>query len=211
MKTIVFCDDCWHPGETVRLGLASLCAAGFDFEFPGDDTERLPEILRDYSMILLAKANMISGQNQSPWLTADLAAVFQDHLRRGGGLVVVHAGVSRYESSPVMRKLMGGAFLRHPDQCAVTLEPQSDHPLTSGVTIFTVCDEHYFMTMFDSSSDVFLYSRSEHGTQPAGWTRVIENNGRVCVLTPGHNLEVWQHPEFQKLLLNALRWAAKLN
>jgi type 1 glutamine amidotransferase len=46
--------------------------------------------------------------------------------------------------------------------------------------------------------------------QPAGWTRA-EGAGRVCVLTPGHNLEVWLHPEFQKLLLNACRWTAKLN
>jgi hypothetical protein len=31
------------------------------------------------------------------------------------------------------------------------------------------------------------------------------------VLTPGHNLEVWLHPDFQKLLHNGLTWLAKLN
>jgi type 1 glutamine amidotransferase len=66
------------------------------------------------------------------------------------------------------------------------------------------------MSLNDAQADVFLRSHSKHGVQPAGWTR-IEGEGRVCVLTPGHNLEVWRHPEFQKLLLNALRWAAKMN
>lgn len=34
---------------------------------------------------------------------------------------------------------------------------------------------------------------------------------RVCVLTPGHNLEVWLHPGFQALLRHALNWCATLN
>lgn len=43
--------------------------------------------------------------------------------------------------------------------------------------------------------------------QQGGWWRE-EGDGRVCVLTPGHNAEVWVHPEFQTLLRNALLWCA---
>jgi hypothetical protein len=32
----------------------------------------------------------------------------------------------------------------------------------------------------------------------------------VCVLTPGHNVEVWQHPSFQALLVNGLDWCGKV-
>jgi type 1 glutamine amidotransferase len=52
---------------------------------------------------------------------------------------------------------------------------------------------------------VFLTTVSEHGTQPGGWTR-LEGQGRVCVLAPGHNLEVWLAPAYQTLIANALRW-----
>ena len=41
--------------------------------------------------------------------------------------------------------------------------------------------------------------------RPGGWTRE-EGTGRVCVLTPGHNVEVWLHPIYQALLGNTLRW-----
>ncbi|CAN5509301.1 hypothetical protein BH10CHL1_BH10CHL1_18130 [soil metagenome] len=51
---------------------------------------------------------------------------------------------------------------------------------------------------------------SRHGTQPGGWTR-LEGDGRVCVLTPGHNLEVWLDPSYQILLGNALRWCGKVD
>jgi type 1 glutamine amidotransferase len=78
------------------------------------------------------------------------------------------------------------------------------------VETFTVRDEHYIMAFEGSPAEVFLHSRSEHGVQPAGWTRNADG-GRVCVLTPGHNEEVWRHPSFQKLLSNSLCWAAKTN
>jgi type 1 glutamine amidotransferase len=125
-------------------------------------------------------------------------------------LVTVHAGTSRYEKLNLMNDLIGGAFTRHPDPCEVRIEPRNGHPLTAGVSAFTVKDEHYFMQMDAKDADVFLHSHSVHGVQPAGWSRAV-GAGRICVLTPGHNLEVWLHPEFRKLLANALRWAAKVN
>jgi type 1 glutamine amidotransferase len=66
------------------------------------------------------------------------------------------------------------------------------------------------MVLDDGEADVFMTTTSEHGTQPGGWTR-LEGEGRVCVLTPGHNVEVWLHPSFQALLRNALNWCAKVS
>jgi type 1 glutamine amidotransferase len=90
----------------------------------------------------------------------------------------------------------------------VTVEPQAGHLLTAGSTPFAAVDEHYQMALDDDQADVFLTTISEHATQPGGWTRT-EGQGRVCVLTPGHNLEVWVQPSYQTLLLNALRWCSR--
>ena len=62
--------------------------------------------------------------------------------------------------------------------------------------------------MDDPQVDVFMTTRSEHGEQPAGWRRT-EGTGELRYRTPGHNLEVWLHPSYQALLLNALRWCGK--
>jgi type 1 glutamine amidotransferase len=105
-----------------------------------------------------------------------------------------------------MNEMMGGAFERHPDLCAVALEPVSNHPLARGMVPFTVYDEHYFMKITGAPPDVFLHSRSRYGVQPTGWTRGLAGGGRVFVLTPGHHLEVWLHPEFQKLLRDGMNW-----
>jgi type 1 glutamine amidotransferase len=210
LRVLVLCDDPWHPAATVRQGLEPLRAQGFDFEFLEDGAAWSAVRMGQFPLVVLAKANITSPTVSSPWLLENTQSAFSDYLRCGNGLVVIHAGTSRYEQLPAMLNVTGGAFVSHPDQCAVTILPKTSHPLTAGVLPFTVCDEHYFITMSDTKADIFLHSQSKHGVQPAGWTRT-EDAGRICVLTPGHHLEVWLHPSFQKLLLNALRWAAKLN
>jgi trehalose utilization protein len=92
------------------------------------------------------------------------------------------------------------------DACRIVLKA-AGHPLTQGVAPFTATDEHYFIDMAAGPADVFLTGASRHGTLPAGWART-EGQGRVCVLTPGHNLDVWLDPNFQRLLANGLNWCA---
>ena len=126
-------------------------------------------------------------------------------LRFWGTVLVIHSGASGYDEISSMRSLPAGAFSYHPPQCAVTIEPVAGHPMCKGVDAFTEVDEHYFMHFDDPTADVFLHSRSPHGVQPAGWTREV-GDGRVCMLTPGHNLEMWHQPSFRQLLKNSLAW-----
>jgi type 1 glutamine amidotransferase len=174
-----------------------------EFEF-SDNGETLSEDrLGKFPIAILARANLLG--ESGPWLTAESQAILPDYVRRGNGLMVVHGGLARYESLPAMNALIGGAFIRHPQPCEVTVEPAERSLITKGVTPFAAPDEHYFVET-ESDVKIFLESRSSHGVQPAGWTRCEDGGGRVCVLTPGHTLEMWLRPEFQKILLNALRW-----
>jgi type 1 glutamine amidotransferase len=207
IRALVLCDDAWHPAATVRRGFEALADAGFVFEFSPHGSEWSPAMMKDFPIVVVAKANHLGATDQTPWITADTQSAFRDFVQRGGGLLLVHAGTC-YKDLPEMRGVTGGAFLHHPDQCLVTVLPKAGHPLTAGVSPFTEKDEHYIMTLDDAQADVFLHSRSEHGVQPAGWART-EGSGRVCVLTSGHNLEIWLHLEFQKLLFNSLCWTAK--
>lgn len=209
LRTLVMCDDAWHPAEVVQRGFGALAGGCFEFKFVTQGGEWSGALMNEFPLVVIAKANNLCASDQRPWLTTETQPAFPKFVQHGGGLLIVHAGTC-YKDLPAMRSVTGGAFLSHPDQCRVTIELKSGHALTAGVDQFTQKDEHYLMAFDAADADVFLYSRSEHGVQPAGWTRT-EGIGRICVLTPGHNLEVWLHPSFQKLLLNALCWAAKLN
>lgn len=205
-RVLVLCDDRWHPAATVRAGLAPLAAEGFSFEAAAHTRGWPAGRLAAYPLVVLAKANNISAADETPWATPEIGAAFVDYVRQGGGLVVVHSGTAGYDALASLRGLMGGAFAGHPPQCPVTVTPQPGHPLTAGSEPFTLMDEHYAVTLDDAQVEVFLTTASAAGEQPGGWRRQA-GVGRVCVLTPGHNLEVWLHPAYQALLRNALRWA----
>ena len=205
MRILVLCDDYYHPARLPRAGLAPLEGAGLALDWIEDPGEWSAGRMAEYPLVLLTKANNVSAADKTPWATAEIARTFEEYVRGGGGLLVIHSGSAGYRDLPGLRGLMGGAFAMHPPQCPVTVTPRAGHPLTEGSAPFTLVDEHYHMDLDDAKADVFLTSSSEHGAQPAGWTRA-EGAGRVCVLTPGHNPEVWLHPSYQVVIGNALRW-----
>ncbi|RPJ49409.1 MAG: ThuA domain-containing protein [Chloroflexi bacterium] len=208
MRVLVLCDDYYHPAKVVRDGLGSMKDECFSFDFIDNANDWSAERMAQYPVVILSKSDSISQTDQHSWMSAETQQAFVDYVRQGKGLLAIHSGTAGYKEKTALRKLLGGVFDQHPAQCPVTVEPDLNHPLAAGSAPFTVKDEHYFMLMDREDLNVFMISKSEHGQQPAGWTRT-EGEGRVCVLTPGHNLEVWTQPAFQAVIKNALNWCSK--
>jgi uncharacterized protein len=208
MRILVLCDDYWHPAWVPREGLASLNSPDYTFDFIENANDWSAEKMAGYPVLLLIKSDNVSAKDQASWMTDEAHGALTDYVHGGHGLLAIHSGTVGGKQKEPLRRLLGGAFDHHPEQCPVTVTPKAGHPLVTGVTPFTQKDEHYFMRVAEGAVlDVFLTSTSQHGEQPAGWTR-CEGQGRVCVLTPGHNVEVWKEAAFQQLLRNALEWVS---
>ena len=214
MRALVLCDDYWHPARTPRAGLAPLAERGFAFDWLEDGGAWSGKQPDEYPVIVLTKSNETSATDRAPWMTPQIAEQLRAYVRRGGGLLVIHSGTVGYRDTPTLHRLIGGTFVQHPPQCMVTIAPLGDHPLVAGIAPFALKDEHYHLELCDElapgdeASAHFLTTTSEHGDQPGGWART-EGAGRVAVLTPGHNVEVWLHPTYQTLIANALRWCGE--
>lgn len=209
MKVLVFCGDHWHSPQIPRQGLGALEGNEFTFDWMEDTRNWSPEIMMTYPLVILTKSDNVSASDRTGWMTDAVQAAFQDYVMQGNGLLAIHSGTAEYEDKPVLRGLLGGVFAHHPEQCPVNMNPHEGHPLSDGSSSFTLKDEHYFMEMDDPQADVFMTTTSVHGEQPGAWRRMV-GSGRVAVLTPGHNLEVWLHASYQALILNSLRWCSKL-
>jgi type 1 glutamine amidotransferase len=206
MRILILCDDHWHPAQTPRTGLQPL-SSEFELDWIENAADWSAERMETYPVVILTKSNGVSAQDDTPWMTPEVERAFANYVRSGKGLLVIHSGTAGYSDTPLLRSLLGGVFDHHPEQCLVEYAPVIGEPLAAGLTPFTIKDEHYFMAMDDLQTPVFLTSASEHGAQSAGWTR-LEGKGRVCVLTPGHNLAVWLHPTYQKAICSAIHWCA---
>jgi type 1 glutamine amidotransferase len=162
--------------------------------------------LGSYRCIILAKGNVVSEHNHTPWATPEAAGRLAAWVERGGALLALHAGFAGQASVPSLQPVLGARFTGHPDPCMVRLAASGEPVLFFGqgkdVELF---DEHYRVQFADRDSRVFLSSRSVHGVQPAGWVRSV-GLGRVCVLTPGHFPAVLADRRMQGLVSNALDW-----
>lgn len=208
MKVLVLCDDFWHPGEVIEAGMKPL-EDEFVIDYVRDAKDMLTrKMLEKYRVIVCCKSDQINGANQNPWFQEGVTEVmpedFESWIRQGGGFLFVHAGNS-YREGEGLSSLSGNGFLGHPPRCRVDLETMP-HPITEGVEDFQIRDEHYQIKTTEQNITVFLKSRSEKGgEQIAGYTREL-GVGRICVLTPGHILDVWRKEEFLRLVRQAIEW-----
>ena len=216
MKVLVLCDDYWHPGEVVQLGLAPLESSNLQFEFVNCCKDILTvEKIRNYPLIINCKMNEITSANNHPWFDEGVTEVavsdFCDYVENGGGFLSLHAGNAYFNDKAedaAYVNFVGNYFIQHPPRCDMEVRITAQHPVTQGVGNFTLRDEHYEIAVVaDNAQTICTTHSATGGDQIGGYVREI-GKGRMCVLTPGHILDVWHNPEYQKMLINAMRWCA---
>lgn len=210
MKALVICDDFYHSGSIIEEGLSFL-KPEWEFFFMTDmsQSDLNSAVLSGYNVIILCKDDQISPENENGWLNDLIMQKFLDFTENGGGFMAMHAGTVACKRSVELKKLVGCEFMSHPDQCPVeySVIQGVNVQITDGVNKFTEKDEHYVIDISANDIEIFLEGKSEHGNIAAGYTR-LQGNGRVAVLTPGHNLTVWQNEEYKKIIKNSLNWCA---
>ena len=214
MNILVLCGDEWHPAEVIRRGMQGLGDGEFVFDYVEDAKDILtPDILDNYDVIMNCKSDDLTNGNVRTWfdkgVTEVMPADFEAWVKKGGGFLAVHAGAAFHDwDVSGYKEFLGCYFVKHPPRCDVQLKMAADHPVTRGIADFTIRDEHYEVAMLADDAQVLCTSHSATGgDQVGGYVREM-GAGRVCFLAPGHILSVWQHPEYRRMLVNALRWCA---
>lgn len=214
LPVLVLCDDIWHPAEVIERGLAGLQDGQFHFDFVKDAKDILTErMIAKYPVIMNCKADNLTSGSEAPWFEDGVTEVgveeLEQYVRSGKGLLSVHSGnTSNQEQGKKYADFIGSNFVTHPPRCQIDITVTRCHPVTKGVDNFTIRDEHYAMAGIAPDAEVFLESQSRTGgRQVAGYARSM-GKGRICVLTPGHILAVWENEMFRKLLTNAIKWCA---
>jgi len=214
MRVLLLCDDYWHPGDVPEKGLAPLSEKGIVFDVVKDAKELNLEALKNYAVVIMSKSDNTSKEDETPWRTEAVQQAFVDYVENGGGFMTTHSGTVPGKNTAKLEKLIGCRFISHPAQAMVTVQPIKPHPITDGVGIWAEMDEPYIIEILQDDANILAgaYAPPEDGEglgiiAAAGYVRT-QGKGRICVFTPGHNLEVWHNAEYQKMLFNGIRWCA---
>ena len=138
-------------------------------------------------------------------LTAEQEQGLFDFVRSGKGFVGIH-GTGWWVGGDVVN-LLGGHANWHPPGLEFTVQiDDATHPITEGIDTFTVQDEIY-MSAWDPAIHVLASATWSDKQHPMAWTHQY-GEGRVFYTTLGHGPNTFENPTMQRLLANAVRWAA---
>jgi putative membrane-bound dehydrogenase-like protein len=160
-------------------------------------------------------------------IVGDQRVAFEKFLQRGGGFVVIHAGVVSADQHEWCKQVIGGAW-RWAD-ASLPKERQTkwlegdvgvfwvdnEHPISRGLSNFDWKDEIYYD--MDLAPDIGTLATSFHNVQiiaPQIWTYEKTWAGgqaayRAFVSLPGHEFDVFSTPSYRTVLLRGIAWAAR--
>ena len=174
-------------------------------------SESADELSGDLSAFDAIVLNTLRQEDTDNDLNDSQRAGFEGYVAGGGSLLSVHISAASCPDWSQTKKITGGGWVLgeswHPPfgWFEVTID-QTDHPITAGVSpTFWTYDECYCGLDIQPGIDVFMHGVVEDDIKPLGWTHQF-GAGKVVNIALGHAGSSQQHPQFQKLILNALNY-----
>jgi uncharacterized protein len=144
-------------------------------------------------------------------------------LKQGKGMVFLHHSLVSYEEWPEQEKIVGGHYYQkpyvkegrerpastyaHDEQIEVRVEDKS-HPVTKGVSDFSILDETYGDFWVSDQVHPLLSTTHPKSTRTIGWTNRYLNS-RIVFLQPGHGPQIFGQESYRKLVQQAIQWVAE--
>ncbi|CAM3153707.1 ThuA domain-containing protein [Paenibacillus lupini] len=220
-KLLAVIGDYYHPETDIADGLEQSLASWLNsgkVSLTYTTVDRLAKALQDKpDAVILFKDDKINPADERPihWLDADTEQAMLQYVYEGGGWLSWHSGLASYPEDGAYISMTRGYFKYHPDQKLVrfTAAPSatadgSEHFAIDPAISFESKEEHYFVHCEEASTNVFMRTSSEDGESIGGWSHPY-GKGRVCCLTPAHNLHTLILPEMKQLLEACVRWCAR--
>jgi uncharacterized protein len=141
---------------------------------------------------------------------------------RGIGLVVLHHALVSYQHWDDYERIIGGRYpeedgksgvvtpqvgYQHDVELPVTVVA-SNHPITAGVKDFVIRDEIYWGFRVRPDVTALLSTTHAKSGKPLAWTRA-QGDSRVVYLQLGHGPSAYSDPNYRRLVVQSIRWAAK--
>ena len=144
------------------------------------------------------------------------------YIAEGGGLIILHGGITNFNNSDEFSEIVGGSFNFHPKQQTVTLKTVDHaHPLTKpfGGEPFVHLDEPYlFNRAYAKLNFRPLLEMDVAKLQPdkrakdidaipryVSWIKRHEQ-GRVFFCSPSHNAQSFEQPALLQFILGGIQY-----
>jgi len=169
------------------------------------------ENLKQYDVLLVAQIKCENG-NPPDFVKESI----QQFLKDGRGLVVLHFAVANVQNWRDSIDLFGAMWVNgkstHDPYHTFRVDIQDEaHPIVEGVRPFTTNDELYFNLLMRPDMHVIMTGYQERFghtvVEPMLCTHYVFN-ARCVYFALGHDENSCKPPEFRKILVQSVEWAA---
>jgi type 1 glutamine amidotransferase len=194
-----------HPLSAVQ----DLILGALKEDFDADVTEDY-DILADLKSAGAGLLAAYTDRWENP-VTPEQAGGITGYVEQGGGLVLIHSGIS-LAADPELEAMIGARRIEHRPYQSLSFEPVvgkgGAHPIVQNIESFESPDEPCRYS-FSRSKDreVILEYWLEGRCYPAAWVQRYRE-GRIVVLMPGHDRASLESGLVQRLIQSSCLWAA---
>ena len=173
--------------------------------------------LRQFRAIVLLSCTTDPKNPGSEWLVGDRRAALQQFVRRGGGIVAIHAAADSHYHWPWYGRLIGGHFTRHPAGTpagTVTVIDRAHPAVRRLASTIRRTDEWYYFDDYDPTSKLLVtldpssIGEKDVNPNPVSWAREVDG-ARVFYTAMGHTRESYSDPWFLRHVADGLDWVLR--
>jgi len=174
-----------------------------------------PEAAETYDVLVLYDLNQAIAPDQQ--------AALLGMVRQGKGLVVLHHALADYQAWDEWEQVVGGRYFLAPTEREGRQIPAStyrhgvdipvhvvnpEHPVTRGLTDFTIHDEVYGGYEVLRRAHPLLTTSHPESSPTLAWTNSY-GSSRVVTIQLGHDRFAYEDPNYRRLVSQAVRWVAR--
>lgn len=194
----------YHPFAGVDREIEQIFAGDLQVHSSEDHGLLQKEALSDYKLVI--SYTEFSDEK----LPAGQCGALLSYVAGGGGLLVVHNGIS-LQRNQELGAMIGAHFTHHPAFTSLQMSISAqEHPIMQGIEEFVIDDEPYYFERHPYFETTVLAEYLHEGAmRQAAWCHEF-GLGRVVYLMPGHHLPSFSVEPFRQMILRGGLWAAGL-
>jgi len=194
----------YHPFAGVDRALESIFGGDMEIRCTEDFTMLNKDTLSTYKLVI-----SYTEFSDIPLPQEQVAALIS-YVAGGGGLLVIHNGISLQRNAE-LGSMLGAHFTHHPEYTALSVAiKEPSHPIMQGIEDFVIDEEPYYFEALPYFHSTILAEYPHDGMKrQAAWCHEF-GLGRVVYLMPGHHLPSFAVSPFRRMILRGGLWAASM-
>ncbi len=177
-----------------------------------DDFSASTKAVREgYDVVLFYIMMMPTPVNEGlPWYAGQPLTALSELGETEQGIVVLHHALLAYPEWPLWSEIVGIADRRFGYFIGETVHSEiaDEHPITHGLSSWSMIDETYTMPDAGADSRVLLTYAHPNSMKTIAWTRAYRRS-RVFCYEAGHDNATWPDPNFREVLRRGILWSAQ--